>query len=96
MQDQEFDTVLALDFIEHLTEPDAHDFLTEAKRVGHNVFIFTPLGPFEQDYGPDHPQTHRSAWTPEDFPDWRTYVLKDFHGRGRSAFWACWGEGRAT
>jgi len=85
----EFDLVTALDFIEHLDRRDGLDFLRAAQRVGKAVLIFTPLGPFPQHYGPGesdawgmdggHWQTHRSAWTPDDFPNWDIYELPSFH-----------------
>lgn len=95
--DASFDLVLAMDFIEHLTRRSGWRFLREAQRVGRQVAVFTPLGYMEQSYGPDeldawgmdgtHWQTHRSGWTPQDFPGWDIDVLTDFH-RNASAFWA--------
>ena len=85
----EFDLVVALDFIEHLTRRAGHDFLRAAQRVGRQVCIFTPLGPFPQHFEPGEPdgwgmdgahwQTHRSAWRPEDFPGWTIHILEGFH-----------------
>jgi SAM-dependent methyltransferase len=102
-----FDLVLALDFIEHLTRREGRRFVTAAKRVGQRVAIFTPLGKFPQSYADDEPdqwgmdggrwQTHRSAWTPDDFEGWETFVLRGFHATDAGghplpepidAFWA--------
>ena len=85
----EFDLVTALDFIEHLPRRDGRDFLRAAQRVGKQVCIFTPLGPYPQHFEPGEPdgwgmdgaywQTHRSAWWPEDFPGWNIQVCEEFH-----------------
>lgn len=85
----EFDAVIALDFIEHLTRRDGWDFLRAAQRVGKLVCIFTPSGPFPQHYEEGEPdawgmdggkwQTHRSAWTPEDFEGWKVTTWPAFH-----------------
>lgn len=85
----EFDLVIALDFIEHLPRSEGFAFLDEATRVGRQVCIFTPLGPFPQHYEQNEPdqwgmdggrwQTHRSAWWPEDFRGWDVHVHPGFH-----------------
>lgn len=97
LTDESFDLVLALDFIEHLTHRAGRRFLQHALRVGKRVAVFTPLGYMEQSYregdtdawGMDgcHWQTHRSGWTPEDFPGWEIQMLEHFH-ENASAFWA--------
>jgi len=98
LMDNSFDLVLAIDFIEHLTRRSGWAFLREAKRIGRRVAIFTPLGYMEQSYAPGeldawqmdgtHWQTHRSGWTPQDFPGWDIEVLPDFHDHTVGAFWA--------
>lgn len=104
-----FDALFALDAIEHWPKGDGEIFLNEARRVAKTVVIFTPDGPFPQHYEEDEPdawgmdggywQTHRSAWTPEDFEGWETYELPEFHKTSAdgkelpqpvSAFWAVW------
>ncbi len=111
LADDSFDAVFALDAIEHWPKEDGRLFLDEARRVASTVVIFTPDGPFPQSYedgetdawGMDGGfwQTHRSAWTPEDFEGWTLYELPGFHktdAAGRSlpepigAFWAVWGH----
>lgn len=104
-EDQEFDLVTALDFIEHLDRDDGLEFITEAQRVGKLVVIFTPVGPLAQKFAdPDQWgmhggkwQTHRSAWTPEDFEGWEIHVMPRFHVvdghsqpllKPHDAFWA--------
>ncbi|MGL5712289.1 MAG: hypothetical protein ACRCX2_04665 [Paraclostridium sp.] len=78
-----------------------------------NLVIFTPLGFLDQSH-PDgidawgldgvNWQTHRSGWTPEDFPSieggsWSFFVCSDFHHYNcngvplnppRGAFFAIW------
>lgn len=97
LMDHSFDLVFAADFIEHLTKLAGTRFLAEAQRIGHHVAIFTPQGPYEQSYRRGERdawgmrgtrwQTHRSAWTPEDFSDWDTEIIGRFHGDA-DAFWA--------
>ena len=103
------DLVIAVDFIEHLTHPDGIEFLIEANRIArHQIALFTPWGPYPQDYDNDtimdlagypglHWQTHKSAWTPDDFPGWDIVACKEYHrhdGNGNEldkpigAFWA--------
>lgn len=72
-----FDSVFLLDVIEHMERAEAAEVLLHAQRVARcQVVVFTPNGFVEQDsdnfgLGADHWQTHRSGWTPEDFPGWR-------------------------
>ena len=88
LPDAAVDTVVALDFIEHLTKADGRRFLAEAARVASSqVVIFTPLGFMRQDQtGPTDAwgmggmawQRHRSGWTPEDFDGYEVEVLAGF------------------
>ena len=98
-EDNTFDVVFAIDFIEHLGRREGKAFLKEAARVAPRTAIFTPLGPMKQapNDGEPESQRHRSAWTPKDFKGWKIKVLKDFHRqladgtkleRPISAFWA--------
>ncbi len=96
--DDSFDVVVALDFIEHLKRNEGKRFLKEAQRVGKAVVIYTPNGDMEQsedrwNLGGEEWQTHRSAWTAQDFPKsgWRTLVipaLTDPDGTEHEALWA--------
>jgi hypothetical protein len=96
MPSKSVDTVFALDFIEHLTKGEGFDFLAQAERVARRqVVLFTPLGYFPQSYeGADETdnwgmhggywQTHRSGWTPEDFPTgWDIIACRDYHTHNR-------------
>jgi hypothetical protein len=76
--------IYLLDVIEHMTREDALECVRLAVGSGaRQVVIFTPLGFLEQHgdawgLGGDVWQEHRSGWTPEDFPGWRTELF----GRG--------------
>jgi hypothetical protein len=96
MPSRSVDTVFALDFIEHLTKGEGFDFLAQAERVARRqVILYTPLGYFPQSYeAPDETdrwgmhggywQTHRSGWTPEDFPaGWEIIACRDYHTHDR-------------
>src|SRR5574341_346608 len=92
MAHRSVDSVMALDFIEHLDmdKDDGRWFIEEAQRIARRqVVIFTPLGFLPQDYpegsldgnglsaGPW--QTHRSGWRPEDFgADWELVGCQDW------------------
>jgi hypothetical protein len=78
-------TVLLLDVIEHLEKDKGREIVRLAEEFEHAV-LFTPLGWCEQ--GEENPdnwdlnggfwQKHRSAWQPDDFPEWRVRT------------WQCW------
>lgn len=95
LADRSVDSVVAVDFIEHLTLNGAEDFLAHARRVArHQVALFTPLGAYPQDFSsPDERdlwglhgrtwQTHKSSWTPADFDalndGWQILACDAFH-----------------
>jgi glycosyltransferase involved in cell wall biosynthesis len=57
-----FDTVLAIELIEHLSKEEGILFLREIRRVSKHVVLSTPKN-FEPVYfGDTHPETHRSVW----------------------------------
>lgn len=98
-----FDVILGIDFIEHLSRPDAISLIGEMKYLASKVILFTPEGshPQEKDHynmGGDHWQTHRSTWTAEDFERLGFSVERwaDFHkwaqdrGCDPGAIWAVW------
>ena len=82
-EDQSFQGLYAIDFIEHLGRREGRRFLKEAIRVAEAVAIFTPLGPMKQtpQDGEPESQRHRSAWTPDDFDGWGIEILSPFHGQ---------------
>jgi ABC-type polysaccharide/polyol phosphate transport system ATPase subunit len=115
--DHSIDTILALDVIEHLERADGQQFLVESTRVARRqIVLFTPLGFYPQSYDPGDRdrwgmggglwQTHRSGWTPEDFPNtWHIVACADFHFVDEhdqplpepfGAFWAIYTAPRLT
>ncbi|MCA1592676.1 MAG: class I SAM-dependent methyltransferase [Acidobacteria bacterium] len=89
--DKSVDTVIALDFIEHLEKEDGLRMLREAERVARRqIVIYTPHGFFPQSYhepdkhdrwgmGGGYWQTHRSGWEPEDFGEqWDFVICPDY------------------
>jgi cyclopropane fatty-acyl-phospholipid synthase-like methyltransferase len=84
-QNDSFDAVYAIDFIEHLDRRKGKRFLHAAARVAPATAVFTPLGPMPQSPrngmrpGDPDSQRHRSAWTPDDFPGWQIKRFRDFH-----------------
>jgi hypothetical protein len=92
LPDGAFDTVFALDFIEHLDRGEGAEFLLRAERVARRqVVVFTPLGYYRQDlpedgrtdrWGMDGAgwQVHRSGWEPSDFDGrWVVLLCRSFH-----------------
>ena len=62
-----FDTVVAVEVIEHLTKPDGHKLLSEMERVSrHKIILSTPnrYFPWKQR---EERQQHKSHWKPSDF-----------------------------
>lgn len=60
-----FDTVLAVEVIEHLSEADGVIFLKQIRSLGKKQVLTTPKEFVAIDFGKDHPETHRSFWTKE-------------------------------
>lgn len=98
---ERYDAVLAIDFIEHLTRPDALAVIAQLRRLGKIVVLFVPEGnhPQDKDYfnlGADHWQTHRSTWQAEDLVKLGFSVDRwpEFHagaaGKDPGALWAVW------
>lgn len=84
------DTVIMLDFVEHLPKEDALQVIRDAMRIAYKqVVILTPLGYMPQTCAADAPdpwglhgnvwQEHRSAWSTEDFEGWEVYTCDNFH-----------------
>ncbi len=68
-----WDGIMLIDFIEHLTPPDAALVLKYCTGIlaKHRVIVFCPVGNCPQekdtfDMGGEYWQTHRSTWHPED------------------------------
>jgi len=90
LPDRCIDTVVMLDFIEHLERDDGLRALQECERLARRqVVVFTPLGFMPQDESGEtdgwglhgtHWQTHRSGWTPADFDErWHVVACRDYH-----------------
>lgn len=78
MCDEYFDVTIASDFIEHLTKDKGEKLLDSMWKCSDKQIIFTPLG--DASVTTDgHPDSHASGWLPEDFPEWLTVSLPNFH-----------------
>lgn len=88
-------TVFLLDVIEHLEKERGVQIARLLEEFEHAV-IFTPLGWHEQgDENPDrwglnggYWQKHRSAWQPEDFPNWKVRSWKRWNAENSGAILA--------
>lgn len=71
-----FDAIWMLDVIEHMTREEGEEVLLKALELDpQQIVVFTPHGFMPQSHdawgmGGEHWQTHRSGWTPSDFPGW--------------------------
>ncbi len=89
-----FDIILAIDFLEHLEKEKGVRLLADLEKIARRkILIFSPLGwvPMDKDthgFNNVYYQTHRSAWSLEDFQK-RGYdckVLKNLH---KDVRWLC-------
>lgn len=64
-----FDSVVALDLIEHLTKKDGLSLIKQMEKIAKkNIIILTPNGFTDQDAYDKNPyQVHKSGWTTEEF-----------------------------
>jgi len=89
MCDCEFHVSIASDFLEHLTFQVGKELLHLMKLRSSKQVVFTPLGDASITLD-EHPDSHASGWVPNDFPDWLTIALPNFHESiNLGAFFAC-------
>jgi len=76
-----FDSVIALDLIEHIDKKDGTMLLKKMEHIAREkVIILTPNGFINQDPYEDNPyQVHKSGWTVDDFEK-RGYVVRGLRG----------------
>lgn len=95
-----FEVILFIDVIEHMTKQDGLICLEYAQEFAtKQVVVFTPLGFMEQQTGKNgldawgmyggHWQEHKSGWTPDEFSGWDILVGRHYHG-AYDAFTAIW------
>jgi ubiquinone/menaquinone biosynthesis C-methylase UbiE len=65
-KEKTFDTVLAVEVIEHLTSNDGVKFLKELKRIGKYLVLTTPKVFVPINFGEGSPENHLSFWTSND------------------------------
>jgi hypothetical protein len=85
------DTTFLIDVIEHMPKEVGREVLEHCARVSRQqIVVFTPLGFMPQDapageldgwnlHGETR-QAHLSGWYPDDFPGWRIFASRNFHG----------------
>ncbi|OGG10985.1 hypothetical protein A3J20_01250 [Candidatus Gottesmanbacteria bacterium RIFCSPLOWO2_02_FULL_42_29] len=96
-----FDSVIALDVIEHLKKKEALKLISDMENIAtKNVVILTPNGYYKQDELDGNPyQVHQSGWTKDDFKrlGYRIYGIRGWQKlRGEHAEikwkpWFFWG-----
>lgn len=78
--EKSFDLVIALDIVEHLEKEEALQMIRDLEKIARKaVVIETPEGFIPQNldilgHGGHEWQTHRSAWTEDDFPGYLTFT----------------------
>jgi hypothetical protein len=84
------ETIFIADLIEHLNREEGFRLIEEVSRVASlQVIVFTPNGFMEQHVGHmdgdgwgwngNTAQTHKSGWTPKDFPGWKIIESPNHH-----------------
>ena len=66
-KDESFDTVVAVEVIEHLTKSDGHKLLAEMERVSRRKIILSTPNRYLPWKQREERQQHKSRWTPSDF-----------------------------
>lgn len=95
---QTFDLMLMADSIEHLSKEDGTRLLQGMRFHSKLQVVFVPLGPWKVDSESLHPDSHKSAWHPEEFRDqgWEVWEWPTYHrfegGEILGAFWAWHGR----
>lgn len=68
--DNSFDTVLAVEVIEHLTKEKGYLFIEEIKRVAKKLVVLTtPEGFFKLNGDGNEAETHKSGWAMQEFEE---------------------------
>lgn len=94
LKQHRFNMALMSDVIEHLTDDDARKLLRELKPLTRSRVIFTPVGPYWMQPEATDPDSHKSAWYPEEFHanGWSVIEHPTYHrfkdGKILGAFWA--------
>jgi len=96
-EDNSFDTVLALDLIEHLDRDKGEVLLKDLKRIARkNILLLTPLYWTDNTQNVDNPESpyyqnpydlHRSQWTVDDFSDFKRITDKKYY---KDFFFGVW------
>jgi hypothetical protein len=84
----DYDLMLCSDGLEHLTIEKGQTLIYYMGLCSTMQVIFTPLGEYmiSED---EHPDSHRSGWTPAMLPEYLSIVFPDFHPTlGVGAFFA--------
>ena len=76
-----YNLMVMSDVIEHLLPEDALALLKGMERICAAQFIFTPIGPFKMDPEATDPDSHKSAWYPEQFWEagWEVLAYDAYH-----------------
>jgi len=90
VNNEKFDYILMLDFIEHLSKSAGKKLIEDCKKIcNKKIFLLTPL---EEIWTDNHENVenenywcfgnsydlHKSIWSPEDFHDWEKIIIPGF------------------
>lgn len=75
------DVAIASDVIEHMLDLDGYKLLGVMEKISQKQILFTPTTDLfgMAKAGDDDPESHRSLWAPEDFPDYASIVFPHYH-----------------
>lgn len=67
------------DGIEHFTKSEGKALIQRMEIIANLKIIFTPLGEYMVGNDLENPHSHKSGWTPDDFPGWHSLVYPQWH-----------------
>lgn len=81
LKGHEFNLMVLSDVLEHLEPEDGVLLLDRMMKLCKARFVFTPIGPFRLQPGATDPDSHKSAWYPEQFWDdgWEVLAYDAYH-----------------
>lgn len=91
---QHWQVSTCLDGIEHVTKEQGYQLRDRMMHISDICIIFTPADAWMMEaIGSDRyyndPESHKSLWSPDDFPGWSSIVFPKWHeSLGIGAFWS--------
>ena len=74
-----YDVANCSDGIEHLRPEQGQLLIERMNKLANKQILFTPLGPYLVEPNSTIPESHKSAWYPEDFPGFAAITCPNWH-----------------